>query len=103
AFADHEGVPHFCDGIVSLKNAQDIGVDDNYIYSRTLPAQLSDELAKEMYTVADKGIRALKMKSVPAHVELMSGPAGLKIIEIGARIGGYRPRMYQYSYGIDLS
>ena len=27
---------------------------------------------------------------------------GVKIIEIGARIGGYRPRMYNYSYGLDL-
>jgi biotin carboxylase len=102
AFVDQEGTPHFCEGIVSLKNAQDIGVDDNYLFSRTLPATLSDELAKEMFEVAEKGVRALKMKSVPAHVELMSGPSGTKIIEIGARIGGYRPRMYNYGYGIDL-
>lgn len=102
AFVDNEGTPHFCDGIVSLKNAQDIQVDDNYLYSRTLPAHLSEELTKEMFSVAYKGVRALKMSSVPAHIELMSGPAGTKIIEIGARIGGYRPRMYQYSYGLDL-
>ncbi|MES2630539.1 MAG: ATP-grasp domain-containing protein [Patescibacteria group bacterium] len=102
AFVDSEGTPHFCDGIVSLKNAQDIHVDDNYLYSRTLPVDLSDELTKEMFEVADKGVRALKMTSVPAHIELMSGPNGTKIIEIGARIGGYRPRMYNYSYGLDL-
>jgi len=102
AFVDSDGAPHFCDGIVSLKNAQDIHVDDNYLYSRTLPANLPEELTKEMFDVAEKGVRALKMASVPAHIELMSGPAGTKIVEIGARIGGYRPRMYNYSYGLDL-
>ncbi len=102
AFADADGTPHFCDGVVSLKNAQDIGKDDNYLYSRALPANLSEEVEAEMFRIADKGIRALKMSSVPAHVELMAGPTGVKIIEIGARIGGYRPRMYRMSYGIDM-
>lgn len=102
AFVDKTGTPHFCEGIVSLKNAQDIHVDDNYLYSRTLPAELSQELEAEMFRVAEAGIRALKMSSVPAHIELMSGKSGIKIIEIGARIGGYRPRMYGYSYGIDM-
>lgn len=102
AFVDDEGTPHFCDGIVNLKNAQDIGVDDNYVYSRTLPAVLADDTTKTMYAVAEKGVRALGMRSTPAHIELMHSPSGVKIIEIGARIGGYRPRMYAYSYNIDL-
>jgi len=103
AFVDSDGTPHFCDGIVSLKNAQDIHVDDNYLYSRTLPAALPSDVTAEMYRVARAGVRALDMRSVPAHIELMYGPAGVKIIEIGARIGGYRPRMYRYSYGIDMT
>lgn len=103
AFVDDEGTPHFCDGIVKLKNAQDIGVDDNYLYSRTLPTTLPDDIVRQMYSVAEKGVRALSMKSTPAHIELMSGPSGIKIIEIGARVGGYRPRMYAYSYNIDLT
>lgn len=102
AFVDHEGTPHFCDGIVSLKNAQDIHVDDNFLYSRTLPVDVPEELEAEMFRVAEAGVRALSMQSVPAHIELMVGKSGVKIIEIGARIGGYRPRMYSYSYGIDM-
>jgi biotin carboxylase len=102
AFVDAKGEPHFCQGIVALKNAQDIGVDDNYIYSRRLPTNLDESAENDMFKVAAKGIKALDMKSVPAHVELMHGPKGTKIIEIGARIGGYRPRMYSYSYGLDL-
>lgn len=102
AFVDGEGTPHFCNGIVGLKNAQDIGVDDNFLYSRTLPVDLPEDISAEMFLVAEKGVRALKMRSVPAHIELMVGSSGVKIIEIGARIGGYRPRMYRYSYGIDM-
>ncbi|MDB5161865.1 MAG: hypothetical protein JWM52_373 [Candidatus Saccharibacteria bacterium] len=103
AFVDADGMPHFCDGIVALTNAQDINVSDNYLYRRGLPEEFGDELSKEMFDVAERGIRALQMRSVPAHVELMYGENGVKIIEIGARIGGYRPRMYKYSYGLNLT
>lgn len=103
AFVDNNGDTHFCNGIVSLKNAQDIGIDDNYLYSRMLPATLAEKEANEMFRVAEIGVRALGMTSVPAHIELITSPRGVKIVEIGARIGGYRPRMYDYSYGINLA
>jgi biotin carboxylase len=102
AFVDEHGTPHFCSGVVALTNAQDLHVDDNFLYKRELPADIDPELEKEMFRVAKAGVKALKMRSVPAHIELMYGPKGVKIIEIGARIGGYRPRMYKYSYGLDL-
>lgn len=103
AFVGADGAPHFCDGIAELTSAQDIDVDDNYLYRRILPGTFDPALASEMYRVAEVGIRALDMRSIPAHVELMYGAYGAKIIEIGARIGGYRPRMYKFSYGIDLN
>lgn len=103
AFVDADGTPHFCDGIVALTNAQDINVSDNYLYRRALPIEFDETLTKEMFAVAQKGIQALQMQSVPAHVELMYSEKGVKIIEIGARIGGYRPRMYRYSYGLNLA
>jgi len=102
AFVDSEGRPHFCDGIVGLTTAKEHGVDDGYIYSRTLPASLSPALSAKIFAVAEKGIVALGMRSSAAHVELMYDGDSVKIIEIGARIGGYRPRMYAYSYGLDL-
>lgn len=102
AFVDHNGTPHFCEGIASLVNAQDKEVDDNYLYARHLPAHFDTELEQEIFRVAAEGIEALGMTSTPAHVELIYNENGVKLIEIGARIGGYRPRMYQASYGIDL-
>lgn len=102
AFVDSNGQPHFCEGIVSLTNAQDIGIDDNYIYRRLLPAEFNETLRAKMFETAHKGIKALQMTSTPAHVEIIYNDNEVKLIEIGARIGGYRPRMYSISYGIDL-
>jgi biotin carboxylase len=102
AFVDNNGTPHFCEGIASLTSAQEIKVSDNYLYSRHLPATFNDDLTKKLFDVAEKGIRALEMRAIPAHVELIYNENEVKLIEIGARIGGYRPRMYEYSYGLDL-
>lgn len=102
AFVDEKSMAHFCDGIVSLTNAQDIGADDNYIYGRFLPAEFDKDLRARLFETARKGIAALDMTSTPAHVELIYNEQEVKLIEIGARIGGYRPRMYAMSYGLDL-
>lgn len=102
AFVDHRGKVNFCAGIATLTTAQEIGVDDNYLYARALPAKLSENLTQKIFAAAEKGIKALGMKSTPAHVELIYNKGSVKIIEIGARIGGYRPLMYRQSYGLDL-
>jgi hypothetical protein len=102
AFVDSSGQPHFCEGIVSLVNAQDLNIADNYIYGRFLPGEFDKGLEKRLFDTARKGIAALQMSSTPAHVELIYNDKEVKLIEIGARIGGYRPRMYSISYGLDL-
>jgi len=43
----------------------------------------------------------LALRSTTAHVELMKTENGWKIIELGARIGGFRHMMYDFSYGIN--
>jgi hypothetical protein len=103
AYIDQHGTPYFYEGIADLKTAKEIGKDDTYLFSRTLPAALSADKRAEMFNVSEKGVRALKLRSTPAHIELISGAAGTKIVEIGARTGGYRPRMYRMSYGADLA
>ena len=102
AFIDSNGIPHFCDGIVAITTAKEHGANDNYLYSRRLPLECNDTLSQRLFEVAEIGIKALEMKSTPAHVELMYDGNDVKIIEIGARIGGYRPRMYNFSYGLNL-
>lgn len=102
AFVDHTGTPHFCDGIAKLVNATEKGFDDNFLYARVLPDDVSPKLRANIFAVARAGVAALGITSTPAHIELIHDGHTARIVEIGARIGGYRPRMYQLSYGIDL-
>lgn len=102
-FVDKHGRLFCCDDVVELTTAQQRGVDDNYLFRRVLPSSIADSLKEKLVHVANQGVKALGMSSSPAHIELMVNKDGnAKIIEIGARIGGYRPRMYEMSYGVDL-
>lgn len=102
ALVDNEGTPHFCDGIVDITTAQDIGVDDTYLFRRAVPSRASAQVQESLFNAAREGLKALGLHSSAAHVELIDSKNGPKIVEIGARTGGYRPRMYQFAYGIDL-
>ena len=66
------------------------------------PTRLSVSEQEVIYKTAISGMKALGLRSTPAHIEIILTNNGPKIIEIGARIGGYRARMYEYSLGIDL-
>jgi carbamoylphosphate synthase large subunit len=103
AFVDSEGKPHILDQIVDYQTGYDIGYDDNFHYSRLLPSELSELDQKSLKHCAEVGIRALGMKSSPAHVEIIMTPGGPRIVEIGARNGGYRERMHNLANGIDIT
>ena len=102
AFTEADGTPVIIPGVVDCTTAQDIGFDDNFLYSRSLPSLLDAQQAESLYAAASSGIKALSLSSCPAHVELILAAKGPKIIEIGARIGGYRTRLYEYGCGINL-
>lgn len=102
AFIDQSGTPHFCDGVVELTRATDIGYDDNFLYCRKLTNRIDPKLKGVLFQTAADGIKALGMTSSPAHVEIIYKDNTAKIVEIGARIGGYRPFMYEQSFGINM-
>ncbi len=101
-FADAQGATRTVPQPVDLVMGRDLGIADNNNYSRTLPSALSSSDQQELLRAAETGVRALGFRSSPAHVELVLTVAGPKIIEIGARTGGYRPRMFRLASGIDL-
>ena len=101
-FVDEQGTPHLLPQIVDCRTARDAGVPDSYLFSRQLPSSLSLPDQAIVLNVTDKAVRALGLQSTPIHAELMYTADGPKVIEIGARLGGYRPRMYDIGYGIDL-
>lgn len=102
AFIDAEGTPLVLDTIVDYQTGYDIGYDDNFHYSRILPSTLSTTEQESLIHCAKVGIRALGIKNSPAHVEIIMTNEGPRIVEIGARNGGYRERMHRLANGIDI-
>lgn len=102
AFVDSEGVPHVLEQVVDYQTGYDIGYDDNFHYSRILPSKLSETDKKALRHCAEVGCKALGMKNSPAHVEIILTDKGPRIVEIGARNGGYRDRMHALANGIDI-
>jgi biotin carboxylase len=101
-FVDADGAIAISNTITDCVTAKDNGVSDSYIAERIMPSYLSSHDADSVRKAAHEGVKALGLKGVALHIEIMLTSDGPKIIEIGARLGGYRRRMYQLSQGVDL-
>ncbi len=101
-FVDLNGKVTLMDHAADITTAQNIGIDDNYLFARTIPSSLNPDELKRIKEVAIKGIRSLNLKNTSVHIEIMLTKDGPKIIEIGGRIGGYRETMYKIANNIDL-
>lgn len=102
AFVDGTGTPHVLEQVVDYQTGYDIGYDDNFHYSRLLPSKLSPENQAALRHCAEVSIRALGIANSPAHVEIIMTKNGPRIVEIGARNGGYRDRMHAMANGLDI-
>lgn len=101
-FVDNQGQITLLPEIVDCITAQQHDVNDNYIYCRQLPSSLSHNDQQAILQAATAGVDALQLTNCPLHIEIMLGKQGPRIIEIGARIGGYRAQMYKIGCGINL-
>ncbi len=86
---------------VKVVTGENIGLDDFFGYMRLAPSGLSDNEVRVAEITSEKACKALGLKSVTAHVELMKTKSGWKVIELGPRIGGYRHDIYQTGFGIN--
>jgi phosphoribosylamine-glycine ligase len=101
-FVDSNGAITLLPVVVDCVMARDLDYEDNFIAERRIPSELRRPDQEKILEVARKGAEALDLRNTALHIELILTPNGPKIIEIGARLGGYRARMYAYSYGVDL-
>lgn len=98
AYVNSRGFVYHCPPVF-VKTGVTIGFDDFFGYSRMLPVQLKEYKIDAANHAVSSAIHALGLRNVSCHAELMLTEDGWKIIEIGPRIGGYRDKMYELSYG----
>jgi len=88
--------------VVELVAAEDIGIQDYHVFARMVPARFEPLQVAAIEGIAEEGIRTLRLINSPAHIDMVYTPMGPKILEVGARVGGYRSEMIKLSFGIDL-
>ncbi|MCB9805682.1 ATP-grasp domain-containing protein [Candidatus Nomurabacteria bacterium] len=98
-YINSRGMIYFCP-MMAIKTGKQIGFDDFFGYQQITPTNLSKETIRDAEEVAEKGVRALGLRSIPFHAELLKRDKEWFIVEIGARVGGYRAELYELSYGI---
>lgn len=86
---------------VKVTTAHALGLNGFYAYETSLPSDLSDEEVVAAYQASVAAVRALNLRSTTAHIELYRTKEGWKIIELAARIGGFRDILYREVYGVE--
>ncbi len=87
--------------LVRVKTGRDIGHDDFYNYLRLTPTSLKADTVLNAQRATEKAIHALGLRSTVTHIELIKIDDEWKIIEVGARIGGFRHTLYELSCDIN--
>jgi hypothetical protein len=89
--------------LVKQITGKKIGHDDFYNYLQITPPLFKKTTTERAYLVADKAIHSLGLRSTIAHTELMKIDDEWKVIELGARMGGFRHELHKLTCGIDHS
>jgi hypothetical protein len=86
---------------VKVVTGRSAGFDDFFAYLQMTPSGLSEAQTEQAQRASERACRALGLRSVTAHTEMMKTKTGWKIIEVGPRIGGYRHELYSLSHGMN--
>ena len=89
--------------LVKVKTGKMIGHDDFYNYLQITPPIFKKETVEKAHKAAEKAIHSLGLRSTITHTELMKIDDEWKVIEIGARMGGFRHELHMLTCGIDHS
>lgn len=86
---------------VKVVTGNKVGFDDFFPYLTITPTDLSSAETATANDAVDRACRALGLRATTVHTELMLTPKGWRIIEVGPRIGGYRPELYSLTIGLN--
>jgi biotin carboxylase len=87
--------------LVKVTTGKNIGHDDFYNYLQMTPTALKPPSIAKAEAAAEKAVHALGLRSTITHTELMKIDDEWKIIEIGARMGGFRQILHDLSCDIN--
>jgi biotin carboxylase len=88
--------------LADVVTARDRGEDGFYLYARTTPSRLPASDMDAARDLATRAIAALGLEDTAVHPEILLTRDGPKMIEIAARVGGYRAAMTRAALGVDL-
>jgi biotin carboxylase len=100
SYVNSRGKIYHCP-MVKVITGKKIGHDDFYNYLQMTPSGLKPRSIERAHAVAEAGIHALGLRSTTAHTELLKIDDDWKIIEIGARVGGFRRFLHELSCDIN--
>ena len=89
--------------LVKVVTGKKIGHDDFYGYLQITPPVFKRETVLKAESVAEKAIHSLGLRSTITHIELMKIDDEWKVIEVAARMGGFRHVLHSLTCGIDHS
>ncbi len=89
--------------LVKVITGKKIGHDDFYGYLQITPPLLKKNTVEKAETVTKKAIHALGLRNTVVHTELMKIDDDWKVIEVGARMGGFRHVLHGLTTDIDHS
>jgi biotin carboxylase len=89
--------------VCDLITAQDEGKDAFYLIARTTPSVLSVKEQSGICAFSGAAIRALGLDDCALHPEFILTADGPKVLEVSARLAGYRAEMHRFAFGIDLN
>ncbi len=96
-----DGEPRHLD-LVDVRSARDLGRPSFQLLTRTSPARLTREETIAVENAATAAVQALGLRDTCAHPELLLTPEGPIVIEVAARIGGFRSQLTRHALGLDL-
>ena len=101
AYVNTKGRIVFCP-LIYVETGRAAGFDDFFGYKQMTPVKKLTKTSQDKALVASKkAIKALGLRSVTCHIELVYSRDDWKIIEVAARMGGYRHDLYQKAYGFN--
>jgi len=100
SYVDEKGIITHCPMVKQL-TAKKIGRDDFYNYLQITPTPLKTATVGRAEMAAENAVMALGIKNATTHTELMKIDDEWKVVEVGARAGGFRPILHKLSCDID--